>query len=159
MKLIPCAISFLWYAALVAGNGGYVNDGPMKCDQIDLWLGLNQSEVMQIIATCPTGRTNDWLCTQIPLAWCFGNDYGNLIPKRNGSMDGSCYGCEMKGAELTCHCDPGLDILPAGWGLTSIDTNPVLENRDGWLFCFDFQAKRCDGTVNPVESPVTVSFA
>ncbi|KAI5925639.1 hypothetical protein F4810DRAFT_659505 [Camillea tinctor] len=113
--------------------GDYYN----SCFQTNI---LGSSDVFLLLeSNCHTPPMGPpWICTHLNLNNCYGNQNGNLIEQDKGMLGKSCDNCQMDGSVLSCDCNSD-----DGKRRSSIDTNNLVVNQDGWLKCFSYVGDKC----------------
>ncbi|KAI1108549.1 Cyanovirin-N [Nemania sp. NC0429] len=95
---------------------------------------------------CPDHNERQ-ICTMLDLSHCIMNSHGHLIPTINGHFERSCENCHLTGDNgtiLACACRM-FGKPPAALQYTEIETDNLVENRDGLLGCFDSPPEVCPG--------------
>ncbi|KAL7959264.1 Cyanovirin-N [Trichoderma compactum] len=113
----------------VSANSGYAG----SCTNIQIYPPDGNTNYWKIAADCKNnaGQTN--LNTKININSCFSNSNGVLIAQLNGAFASSCTNVILTGTVLSASCRN-----QGGAGVnTSIDTNNVIGNADGALYCFN----------------------
>ncbi|KAI1501526.1 hypothetical protein F5X99DRAFT_408925 [Biscogniauxia marginata] len=102
---------------------------------------LGTSDIMLVLeANCHTPPMGPpWICSQLDLNLCYGNDKGRIIAKDRGELGKTCDNCQLDGSIFSCDCETGL----GGKERSSIDTNELVLNQDGWLKCYGYLGERC----------------
>ncbi|KAI0965277.1 Cyanovirin-N [Xylaria arbuscula] len=96
---------------------------------------------------CPSS-TGRQICTMLDLSYCLMNSLGHLTATINGHFERSCQKCRLTGRNatvLSCSCR----ILGknAPWQNTEVDLEDIVENRNGFLSCWDSKPDVCPGFI------------
>ncbi|KAI1494105.1 hypothetical protein F5X96DRAFT_666177 [Biscogniauxia mediterranea] len=98
------------------------------------------------MSTICRGSSQGPLCVMLDLSHCYMNSHGHLAAVQNGHFERSCRDCHFTGENHTvfaCNCEMfGRD---APWQYTEIETNDLVENKDGLLACWDGGQRKCPG--------------
>ncbi|KAK1248931.1 hypothetical protein MKX08_007151 [Trichoderma sp. CBMAI-0020] len=112
-----------------SANSGYAG----SCTNIQIYPPDGNTNYWKIAADCKNnaGQTN--LNTKININSCFSNSNGVLVAQLNGSFGSSCTNVILTGTVLSASCrnTGGASVN------TSIDTNNVIGNANGALYCFN----------------------
>ncbi|KAI0019863.1 hypothetical protein F4780DRAFT_744384 [Xylariomycetidae sp. FL0641] len=124
-------------AAVVSVHGHYNN----TCGSPAL-VDIGTHKWLQ--AQC-TDDQNRAPCSVLDIDVCYGNNDGVIVPWMGGNfltkVDQKCVGCTLDGTKLSCLCqlkDPDL------FNTSTIDTDKLLENENGYLKCYDTVATLSD---------------
>ncbi|KAL6804917.1 Cyanovirin-N [Trichoderma sp. SZMC 28013] len=129
-NLAALALVALGYVIVgVSANSGYAG----SCTNIQIYPPDGNTNYWKIAADCKNnaGQTN--LNTKININSCFSNSNGALVAQLNGAWASSCTNVILTGTVLSASCrnQGGASVN------TSIDTNNVIGNADGALYCFN----------------------
>ncbi|KAL6890463.1 hypothetical protein GGI43DRAFT_415954 [Trichoderma evansii] len=126
------AVAFVALAQFSVGvlaNSGYAG----SCTNIQIYPPDGNTNYYKIAADCQNnaGQTN--LNTKINIDSCFSNSNGSLVAQLNGLFGSSCSNVILTGTVLSASCinESGASVS------TSIDTNNVIGNANGALYCFN----------------------
>ncbi|KAK4461484.1 Cyanovirin-N [Cladorrhinum samala] len=85
-----------------------------------------------LVATCKK-KNGSWLKTRQDMNLCIINRDGFMSPEDNGRAFDTCSYVRLEETYLTAYCD--MDV-----GNEMIDLNQFVENRDGYMWCFNHRS-------------------
>ncbi|PTB43806.1 hypothetical protein M441DRAFT_132031 [Trichoderma asperellum CBS 433.97] len=122
-------VALAQFSVGVFANSGYA----ASCKNIQIYPPDGNTNYWKIAADCTNNAQQTNLNTKINIDSCFSNSNGSLVAQLNGSFGSSCTNVILTGTVLSASCrnTAGASIN------TSIDTNNVIGNANGALYCFN----------------------